>query len=168
MANPTITDVEAFETAVLADLATLPILGNILDRRRAIANRQDYFAKLAIEQADQNEIVFCELEFLHFEDSPDEGDDDCPVLIVTYGVHVFRQFVDLRSDDSNSSQDFKNAIFSIRKFFLESNREYSAGDFLAIVDPLLMPDFAQFGNDTFTDAVGHVGDLNLTVRFYDE
>lgn len=167
MSNITVTDVKAFQDNLKSDLETIAALGHVNTRRRLIANRKDYFDKLAIDGTDESEICFTEIEFLRFQDSPDEGGDDCPVAILSFGLHIFRQFVDLRSDNSNSADDFLNAILSIRKHFLEGNREYSAGSFIGVIDPVEMPDFAQFGNDTLTDAVGQIGDLNLTVRFYD-
>jgi hypothetical protein len=168
MANIDKTDVVAFIGNLVAFMATIPSVGNVLDRRRSIANRQEYADILGIDAVDDLEIKFCETEFLRFEDSPDEGDDDCPIAVLTFGIHLFHEFADLRSDSTNSSFDYIGAILDIRKEFLEGNREFAAGDFLAVVDPVTMPDFSQFGNDDFSDAVGHIGNLNLTARFYDE
>jgi len=150
--------------ALKAWLETFPILGNVFDRRRLIVNKIDFVAKLGIDSVDGiSEIVFAQIDFLKFEDSQTEGFDDCPVPILVYNIHLFREFADLREDDSNSSDDFISAILTLRDAIL-NKRGYSFG----VADPVTQDDFAQFGSDGFTDCKGHFTDLTLRVQYYGE
>lgn len=169
MANISIQDEKDLRAGLAAFLDTFPILGQIHTRRRRIQNRLDFVKKfgVTVPAAGPDKIVrFCEVEFLQIEDSPDEGDDDCPLAIVTYGLHLFHEFFD-GTDDANSQDDFISAILTVRNGIL-NNREIDANVYEGHLDPLTMPEFAGFGNDSFTDCVGHIADLTLKVNFYDE
>jgi hypothetical protein len=149
-------------------LETIPTLGSVFTRRRRINNRADFVAKFGYTSPDvptQKIIRFAEIELIKCEDSDVEGFDDCPVLIATYGVHIFQEFFD-GDDDANSNDQFIASFLTIRDKFLET-REFAAGNFLAESEPVTLPEFVQFGNDTFTDAIGHFCDLNLKLNFYD-
>ena len=169
MANITIDDEKALRANLKTFLEASPILGKIHTRRRRIKSREDFVSKfgVVVAAAGPNKIVrFCEIEFLKFEDSPDEGFDDCPIAAITYGLHLFHEFFD-GTDDANSNDDFIASILEIRRRFL-STQEFAAVTFEVESNPVTMPGFASFGNDSFTDCQGHVADLNLIARFYDE
>jgi hypothetical protein len=159
-------DYAAFMADLVAFLETFPILGSVFDRRREILNRADFVEKLTQTVDGGSEVRFTELEFLKPTDSDTEGDDDCPVLELTVGVHLFHQFNDSRSDGSNSSIDFVDAVLTIRDAIL-NRREFAGGDFVVEVDPIEADDFAQFGDDQFTGSTGHTIDFSLLARFYD-
>jgi hypothetical protein len=167
MANITIGDEKAAREALRAFLATFPILGNVHTRRRRIQNRGDYVSLYGVANSTAGNIVrFLEIEFLQVADSDIEGDEDCPVAIITYGLHLFHEFFD-GTADSNSQDDFVSAILTVRDAIL-NNREFDAGGYNGVCDPVTQPEFAQFGNDSFSDALGHWTDLNLKVNFYDD
>jgi hypothetical protein len=169
MSKPTITDEKAGRAALKTFLETMPILGKVFTRRRRIDSRSRFvelFGVVPPAAGGKQKIVrFCEIEFLRPVDSPTEGFDDCPLLEVVYGLHLFHEFFD-GTDDSNSQDDFIDAILQLRTAFLDT-RNWTAGLYNLNGDPIVANEFARFGNDTFTDCTGHFIDLLLTVRFYD-
>lgn len=167
--NVTAADEKAGRIAIAAFLATFPILGNVHWRPHRIDNRADFVAKYGVDVAavpTQKIIRFTELDFLRPVDSDTEGFDDCPVLIVTYGIHLFHEFWNV-DDNSNSELDFTNGILTLRDALLET-RTFAAGNFSIESQPIVSPGNVQFGNDGFTDATGHFIDFNLECSFYDD
>lgn len=145
-------------------LEGLPVeIGNVFERRRLITDRADFVKKLSVLAADVKEIRFAEISLLQFDDSEDEGCDDEPVCILTYGLHLFQEFKDSRSDDTNSDASFNASILAIRNYFLY-NRDMLSGK--AQAEPVTQPEFSQFGQDTLTDCTGHFADLILRVNYY--
>jgi hypothetical protein len=172
MGQITISDEQTLRAELAADLATIPVAGNVFDRRRKFNSRQDFLQRtqqtIGTGSGKTKEIRFIELELINVEDSPDEGFDDCPVAILTYNLHIFHEFNDGRTDGSNSDTDFNDAIFQLRSKFL-SKRKFVSGR--VQTDAGITPpgtEFTQFGNDTFTDVTGHFKDLTLKVNYYDE
>lgn len=166
--NVTGPDEKIGRQAIAAFLASFPILGNVFWRPNRINNRADFVEKYGVDiaaQPKQKFVRFLDLQFLRPTDSPIEGFDDCPVLVVTYGIHLFQEFWEV-DDDSNSELDFTSAVLLLRDKLLET-REFAAGNFLITSEPATFPGVAQFGNDGFTDATGHFIDLNLECSFYD-
>lgn len=163
--NPTKVHIKAALAALKTQLEAFPILGKIHTRRVMISNRAAFVNKYGVLVGKVKMIRFCDLEFLRFVDSDVEGFDDCPVMTAEINLHPFAEFYD-DGDDANSADDYTDALLTLRNFFLET-REFEAGEFHCETDPVEMPEFAQLGNDTFTDAVGHHSDLTLRVRFYD-
>ncbi len=166
--NVTEADEKAARAALKTALETIPELGSVFTRRRRIDNRADFVSKFGYDSTDvpkQKIIRFAEIELLKPEDSDTEGFDDCPVLINTYGIHIFQEFFD-GTDDANSNDQFISSLLKIRDKFLET-REFDAGNFLVKSDPVTVPEFIQFGGDTFTDATGHFCDFNIKFNFYD-
>lgn len=167
--NVTGADEKTGRIAIAAFLATFPILGNVHWRPHRIDNRADFVEKYGIlvpAVPKQKIIRFTELQFLRPTDSDTEGFDDCPVLNVTYGVHLFHEFWNV-DDDSNSELDFTEAVLLLRDKLLEV-RSFDAGNFTITSEPVTSPGNAQFGNDGFTDATGHFIDFNLECSFYDD
>lgn len=167
MSNITITDEQEFRAALLADLETIVLAGKVSPRRRSVNSRADFFKKLGMTVNEKVEIRFCEIELLNIEDDETEGFDDCPVANLTYGLHLFHEFADDRSDDTNSDTDFTELLLLLRSFFLDK-RDYSLTNWNVETDPIKPADFTQFGNDTFTDVVGHFKNMTLITGFYDK
>jgi hypothetical protein len=167
LANITITDEQEFRAAFLADLETFVLAGNVFPRRRSVNSRADFFKKLGKVVSEKTEIRFVEIDLLNIEDNETEGFDDCPVANLTYGLHLFHEFADIRSDDTNSDTDFTELLLLLRSFFL-SKRDYVLTNFDVQTDPIKPADFTQFGNDTFTDTIGHFKNLTLVTGFYDK
>lgn len=174
--NVTIADEKILRAGLKTFLEVSAIVGNVHTRRRKINNRADFVDKYGVTVAaiENSKIIrFCDIEFIRFEDSPDEGFDDCPVLIATYNLHLFHEFFE-GTDDANSNDDFIQAILTLRDRFLET-QDFAAGNFQAQSAGLPqggsvglgMPEFAQFGADAFTDATGHFTDLLLRFNLYD-
>jgi hypothetical protein len=160
------------ETAVRDDIKTLieslGVFGTVFPRRRYIKSRQDFVKKLGKKTLDnRTEIRFVEIRFLGFEDSPTLGHDTNPAAILKYQIHVFFEFIDERSDGSNSDEDFTAAILDLRDKFLLTERfgivNDTTGRKRGSRDPLTQDTFAQFGFDTLTDCEGHFVDLRLNV-----
>lgn len=174
MAHITITDEQTLRAEIVAYLQTIALAGNVFDRRRKFNSRTDFFQRcgqdIGTGSTKTREIRFTEIELLNVEDSPDEGFDDCPVAVLSYGLHIFHEFADSReSDDSNSDKDFTQLLLTLRSKFL-SKRTFVGGRAVS-QDSLTPPEateFTQFGGDTFTDIVGHYKDLTLKVNYYDQ
>lgn len=144
-------------------------VGNVLDRRRYVASKQDFVRLFGTTAVDgKKEIRFLEFEFLRFADDQTEGFDECPVANVDFNLHLFHEFNDLYAGGSNSSADFAASILRLRNYIL-LNREFDlTGTKRIVCDPIVQAEFAQFGADTFTDCKGHFTDLTLTVAFYEK
>lgn len=161
------TDELNIRNEIVALLLTEPLAGNVFDRRRSISSRADFYRKLNVDVNDGREVRFIEVELLNLDDSPDEGADDNPVALLTYNFHLFHQFVDERSDDSNSDRDFTNLLIRLRRLFLNS-RDFIGRRGVSDDAALTADEFTQFGPDTFTDVNGHFKDLTITIRVYDD
>lgn len=167
--NVTTVDEIACRAHLKTELETMPFLGHVHIRRRNITSREDFVKKFGVLESAVPGVKimrFVDIEFIRFEDSDVEGFDDCPVMAGVYGFHVFQEFFD-GTDDANSNDDFIRSILELRDYFLES-REFTAGDFFVVTEPLTMPEFAGFGNDSFTDATGHFCDVTVRANYYDE
>lgn len=169
MATPiTIIDETALRAAIVADISTITLTGNIFPRRRLIQSRADFIAKLGTHPNAGFEVRFLELDLINVENS-DEGPIDCPAAILTYNLHLFHQFADGRPDGSNSDRDFTDTLLRLRALFL-SRQEYNSGSGLsrgvAQIDALTAAEFTQFGNDGLIDCVGHSKDLTLKLNYY--
>jgi hypothetical protein len=171
MAKIDIDDEQALRGEIAADLATIPLAGNIFDRRRKFNSRQDFLKRCGVtigaDAEVTREVRFVEIELINVEDDPDEGFDDCPVAVLTYNFHLFHEFNDGRVDESNSDTDFTDLILQLRTKYLDK-REFVSGTVVS-ESGLTPPDgteFTQFGADTFTDIVGHFKDLTFKAKYY--
>lgn len=158
---------QATRAQVVADLTAIGALaGKVFGRRRSVASRQEFFKMLGQTVGVKTEVRFIEVELINIDDDPDEGPDDCPVAVLTYNLHTFHEFVDDRGSGSNSDKDFNDLLFRLRTFYLD-RREFQASGWRVVTDPLTFPEFTQFGNDNFTDVLGHFKDITLKAYFYD-
>lgn len=159
-------EIRAAIKAALELLAVHPTqpadVGHVFERPRLITDRNDFVAKLSRLVADKKEIRYVELSFARFQDDDTEGCDDEPVVGMSFTLHLFQEFVDNRSDDTNSTATFTNTILAIRNYFLW-NRNLAPG---MKARPVVQNELARFGQDTLTDCTGHFADLVLTVDYY--
>lgn len=86
----------------------------VFSRRRLISSKQDFFKQLGKQPDSSLEFRFCQIDFLGFEDLTEDGLDDCPPTNLKYQIHCFFQFVDKRTDLSNSTDDFIKYILDLR------------------------------------------------------
>lgn len=157
---------------IVAYIATVALCGNVFDRRRKFNSRNDFLercgATVGTGATKKREIRFVEAELLLIDDDATEGFDDCPVPNITYGLHMFHEFVDQRPDGGNSDRSFTDLVLQLRSKILNAPTFLSGR---AVVEKRLTePDeteFRQFGADTFTDVVGHFQDLQMRVKVYD-
>lgn len=164
---------QEFRAALAAYIAAETLAGNVFDRRRAFNSRQDFFQRLGVQTSDdQTEIRFTDIECLNITDDDVEGSDANPVAVVAYGLHCFHQFVDSRSDDSNSERDFTELCLVLRDKILNAPEFFLAtSGWKVLLEPLTPPEgvpFTQFGNDGFVDIVGHSKDFTIEARFYEQ
>lgn len=161
MPNVTKEQEKAVRDAIKVKIEKFSAIKNVFTRRRFISSRADYYRKLGKTVAgNRTEISFAEIRFLGWTDDENEGFEKTPAIILQYQIHLFLEFADERSDGSNSDDDFTGAILDLRnEFLLNSNiGDYGKGE------PLTNDVFAQFGNDTLSDAEGHFIDLRLDVK----
>lgn len=133
-------------------------------RRPVIDSKNDWVELLGHENVDEEyELKVCTVDLLQFADSDDEGCDDDPVVVLTYGVHLFHEFKEVRSDDSTSTDDFYALVLNLRNAFLDKNR--SLGDLDKVESlPLTQTSFILLGDDPLTGSFGHSVDFQLRVE----
>jgi hypothetical protein len=133
-------------------------------RRPVIDSKHDWAELLGKQNVDDElEVKCCTVDLLQFTDSDQEGCDDDPVVTLTYQVHLFHQYKEARSDDSNSTDDFAAAVLDLRNKFLEKNRDV-AGVADAEYLPLTQSGFIILGTDPLTGSEGHFVDLIAKVE----
>lgn len=172
MAYLTGEDEAALRAEIVAEIEAIGALaGNVFNRRRQFNSKTDFIArttKLVGESGkEKKEVRFVEVELINIEDSPDEGFADCPAVILTYNLHIFHEFADERSDETNSDFDFNTCLLKLRARFL-SKFEWIENRGRAESDGLTFPELTQFGNDGFTDIRGYSKDVELRIICYDE
>lgn len=140
-------------------------INTVYDRIRSVSSIQDATRKLTVKPDARREVRYCDLEFLRFEDSQ-EGDDDCPVAVLVYRLHIAFQFVEVRPDGSNSAREFTAAILRLRKDFLESTDVFDADRIVGRYEPLVFENNAGLGTDTQTGIEAHTQDYFLRVKHY--
>jgi hypothetical protein len=164
MANISGLDEKTVRAAVKSFIESLNCAGHVFSRRRSITSREHFARALGKASIDSKvEIQFLEIEFLQFVDLDASGGEDCPGASIVYGLHLFKQFVDSRSDSTNSDDEFTAAVFKLREGFLNFH-DFGA----AVGEPITQPEYANFGNDSLTDCKGHSVDLLLTVNYTEE
>ena len=173
MARLTIDIEQEFRSELVAYLASLPLIGNVFDRRREFYSRIDFFSRLGVQNPDsQLKIRYAEVECLNITDDDVEGFDDNPAAVGSYNLHLFHEFEDLRSDDSNSDKDFTELLITLRAKMLQAPKlPLTTSGWTAVLEPVTPPEgvpFTQFGNDSLTDVRGHFKDLTIEVRFYEQ
>ena len=133
-------------------------------RRPMIDSKIDWVELLGHENVDEEfELRVCTVDLLQFEDSEDEGCDDDPVVFLTYQVHLFHQYKETRTDDSNSTDDFAALVLNLRNSWLNKNR--SLGDLEKVESlPLTQSGFILLGDDPLTGAFGHYVNFQLRVE----
>jgi hypothetical protein len=163
----TIAQEQAARSQFVADVQAFGALaGNVFNRRRSVSSRQDFFAKLGQTVGVKTFIRYVDIELIQIEDDPTEGPDDCPVAVLTYNLHAFHEFQDEIAGGGNSDYDFTDFLLQMRAFFLD-RQAFGISGWRVETTPLTFPEFTQFGNDNFTDVVGHFKDLTLKAYFYD-
>ena len=142
---------------------------NVFDRLKYVNSKTDLVLKTMLKIDKKKEVRYVAFEFLGYDDDPAEGDDDCPVCILIYRVHLFFQFVEVRASGSNSAREFTAAILTLRKDFLES-REIAAtepaSENKGISEPLARENNAALVADPLTGMTGHSIDFLLRVKHY--
>jgi hypothetical protein len=139
------------------------VTGSAFVRRPVVDSKQDW-AGLGVQNIDgELELRVCTVDLQSFDDSPDYGCFDDPMVTLTYAVHVFFEFKEKRSDDSNSTDDFAAAVTSLRSSFLDADRTLAS---LAKVEslPLVQASFILLGDDPLTGGFGHSIDLLAKVE----
>ncbi len=140
------------------------ITGSVFVRRPVIDSKQDWVDLLGIENVDEEfELRYCTVDLLGFTDSPTDGCDDDPLVTLTYAVHLFHEFKEARSDDSNSTDDFTAAVLNLRSRFLETDRSLGSLERIEHL-PLRQSGFIILEEDPVTGSFGHFVDLQCMVQ----
>lgn len=140
------------------------ITNSVFIRRPLFDSKQDWTEGLGHVNIDgETEIRACTVDLYSFTDSPTEGCDDDPVVTLTYGVHLFHQYQESRTDESNSTDDFNAAVLDLRNTFLQGSRDV-AGAAGSEYLPLVQSGFIILDDDPLTGAFGHYVDLQAQVE----
>lgn len=170
LTNTTGADEQVLLAAATQKVKNILGIANVYDRIRSIASMQDFVRKLTARPDGRKEIRYADFEFLGYDDSADEGDDDCPVAILIYRFHFCFQFVDARPDGSNSAREFTAANLALRKDFLETRDVFAPGIVpekkIGRFETLTRETFAVLGLDAQTGVESHSINYFLKVRHY--
>jgi hypothetical protein len=140
------------------------LTGSVFLRRPVIDSKQDWVEALGVANVDDElEVRCCTIDLLQFTDSDEEGCDDDPVVTLTYIAHLFHQYKESRSDDSNSTDDFTSTLLSLRNDFLRGGRDVP-GVAKAEYLPVTQSGFIILGIDPLTGSFGHYVDLQIKVE----
>lgn len=119
--------------AIAEKVAGVPGVGFVIPSPVSFVEKADFFAtfdpKLTQKEIETTNIQFCAISFLKFEDVPEEGCEDEPMIALIYNLHVFSEYDFERADESGtpdsflkgvlkSERAFLNALFAIRQEFL--------------------------------------------------
>lgn len=163
---------QEFRAALVAYIDAEELAGNVFGRRRQFNSRVDFIERTGVKTSDdKTEIRFTEIECIDISDDDVQGADDNPAAVATYNLHAFHQFVDERSDESNSDQDFTALILRLRDKVLNAPKFTLPSGWKVELEPITPPEgteFTQFGPDTFTDIVGHFKDIPVKATFYEQ
>lgn len=148
------------------ELAIRTALGNrifsvtafVFIRRPYIDSRQDWASYAYANTDGELEMKVCTVDLLRFDDSTEYGCDDDPQVTLTYGVHLFMQYNEGRTDGSNSTDDFISKLLYLRYTHLTGDRAV-AGVTGAEYLPLVQANSILLGDDPLTGAYGHSVDL---------
>lgn len=142
------------------------ITASVFIRRPMIDSKNDWVDLLGKLNVDgELEVRYCTVDLAGFTDSAEEGCDDDPVVNLTYSVHLFHEYKEGRSNNSNSTDDFTAAVLSLRNAFLDADRSLGTPA-LAKVEtlPLVQSGFIILGTDPVTGSYGHFVDLIASVE----
>ncbi len=168
MAAPRLTkEIELDVRAKLrTDIRSIAASGLVLAKPTYFTGKQDFVDELKkagtqVVNGGDIEVRFCQMQWIGFEDVPDDCEDNPPVKIL-YKLHFFHEFISKRSDSSNSHDDFVAMILDLRNLFLANivlpnNRER---------EPLKQDGFMITGdeNEFFKGAFGHYQNFIVKVE----
>lgn len=136
-------------------------------RRRQISSKQDFYAKLGtLGVGNKTEVRFVQMDLVGMTDLVGEGIDDCPPVRLTYRLHVFFQFADLRSDDSNSTDDFIAFCLDLRHLINELDEVDDGDGFKHSLSKLTQTGDILTDNDAISDVVGHYAEFTVEVDVF--
>lgn len=167
LTNTTPEDEQFVLSGLVTKIQNLIDLANVFDRLRFVNSKSDLVSKTMIVPDAKKEVRYACFEFLGYDDDTTEGDDDCPVIILIYRLHLFFQFVDVRADSSNSAREFTGAILVLRKDFLES-RDLLEPDSprKGVIESFQKENNAALQADSLTGITGHSIDFLVRVKHY--
>lgn len=157
-------EIELLVRGLVADKCrAVPGIGHVATKRFYVVGKQQYVEKLGIEnEADGDiEVRILFVEFQGFEDTS-KGCDEAPFYNLIYSVRAFQEFIDERTDGSNSSDDFAEFVMNLRDAFL-SGRDLGFPERL-LHTPLSMAQRPIVDDDPLTGAFGHILPFLLKVE----
>lgn len=159
------------EAAILEALKlkveSVPGVINVITNEPLLDSKQDILRKFCVKHAgnkNKTEVVYLKVDFLGFEDSLTDGCEDNPVVFLSYNLHVFQGYQEIRTDGSTSAGDIKQLVINLRNEFLRTQnnaRRLAAG---SESTPLRQNNFIILDNDPLTGAYGHYVDLIARVE----
>lgn len=146
--------------ALKAKIESVPGAVNVVADEPLLDSKQDFLDAICVQTSDdETEVVYLKIDFLGFEDSETDGCEDNPVSFLSYNLHAFQQYKELRGDGSSGLKDIKALLLNFRNRFLETDN--NARILLAgcELQPLTQKTFIVLDNDPLTGAYGHYFDL---------
>jgi hypothetical protein len=133
-------------------------------RRPMIDSKQDWVDLLGQENVDEEyELKVCTVDLVSFVNSATDGCDDDPLITLTYSAHLFFEYKETRSDDSNSTDDFVALILNLNNDFLQGDRDVDGVEGAEYL-PVSQSSSILLDEDPLTGAFGHFTDLLIKVQ----
>lgn len=144
-------------------------------------DKADYFAtfdpKVTEKTIGQTPVRFVTLDWLDFKDFVDSACIEQPVIKMTYGLHLFREYDLIRQADEasgdtflrktlESEREFKQDVFALRQEFIGSSPVSGLpSGWKAWIRSIAMPQYKQIGPCKYIGSVrGYGADLQTLVE----
>lgn len=151
--------------ALRAKIASVPGARNVIADEPLLDSKQDVLKKFCVQTAGgKTEVQYIKIDYLGWRDDAEMGCEDNPVVFLKYRIHSFRQYREIRPDNSTSSADIKALDINLHNRFRETkNRAHFLTENCEHAPLVLIKDII-LGVDELTGAEGHIADYSIEVE----
>ncbi len=155
--------------ALRAKIASVPGARNVIADEPLLDSKQDVLKKFCVQTAGgKTEVQYIKIDYLGWRDDAEMGCEDNPVVFLKYKIHSFRQYREIRPDNSTSSADIKALDIALHNRFRETKgvTKNNARNLTAFSEhaPLVLIKDIILGVDELTGAFGHIADYSIEVE----
>lgn len=156
-------EVESLVRGLIATkVATVPGVGHIFSKPFFVSGKQQYVAKLGVDNADGDvEVRYLFIDFGGWENT-DRGCDENPIYILLYTLRVGQEFIHERVGGGSSSADFAAQCMNLRDAFRTGRELGNVGNLYH--DLLVLSEEVALHDDPHTGMFGHTVEFLLKVE----
>ena len=160
MRDPRCEQLSAILAALTDKIESVAGARNVVADEPLLDSKQDFLDTICVQNSeDETEVVYLKIDFLGFQDSDTDGCEDNPVSFLSYNLHAFQQYRDVRGDGSTGLKDIKALLLNLRNRFRETDNNARLLLSGCELQPLTQKTFIVLNNDPLTGAYGHFFDL---------